>query len=243
MKHILIYTFLLLTLLGYNIPEAGAQQEQQSEQRRPSRQQRIRGPRLGLDVSGIVWHFAEPDQLSVSVYGDYEIMPAIFTVAEIGRLQVNRKNPSLNYSSKGYFGKIGADYNFLHNKLEPVAQYDMIYGGLRLAGAHYSHRAKNITIQNDYWGDYQPHNPSSVAMQAYWLELVGGIRVEALRNFFLGWSLRGQLLLSQEKDKRLDTWMIPGYGQAENNTSLYFTYTFSYRIPLSRVPAQPPTFF
>ena len=240
MKHILIYTFLLLILQVSNAPEADAQQ---SGQPQPSQRQRIRGPRLGVDVSGPVWHIAEPDQLSVSVYGDYEIMPAIFSVVEIGRLQVNRENPSLNYSSKGYFGKIGADYNFLHNKLEPIAQYDMIYGGVRFAGAHYTHRAKNISIQNDYWGNYQPQDLSSFAMQAYWIELVAGIRVEALRNFFLGWSLRGQLLLNQKKDKRLDSWMIPGYGKAENSTGLYFTYTFSYRIPLTRVPAQPPTLF
>lgn len=236
MKHTLIYTFLLLILLVSDATQSLAQQQ-------TSQRQRIHGPRLGVDVSGLVWQYVQPDHLSVSVYGDYEIMPAIFSVAEIGRLQVNRNEPTFDYTSKGYFGKIGADYNFLHNKLDPVAQYDMIYGGLRIGAARYKHQASNIMIQNDYWGNYQRGDFSSRTMHAYWMELVAGIRVEALKNFFLGWSIRGQIMLSREKDRRLDTWMIPGFGKAENNTGLSFTYTFSYRIPLTRVPAQPPTFF
>jgi len=241
MKHTLIYTFLLLILLGSDIPAGLAQQN--SGQQQPTPKQRVRGPRLGVDVSGLVYHYIEPDRLSVSIYGDYEIMPAIFSVVEIGRLQINREQTPFNYTSKGYFGKIGADYNFLHNKLEPVAQYDMIYGGLRIGAARYRHQASNITIQNDYWGNYQRGDYSSRTMQAFWMELVAGIRVEALKNFFLGWSLRGQIMMSQKKDPRMDTWMIPGYGKAENNTGIYFTYTFSYRIPLTRVPAQPPALF
>src|SRR6056297_1086315 len=96
MKHTLTYTFLLLILLVSDIPGGLAQEQAQRQQ--PSQRQRIKGPRLGVDVSGLAWQYVQPGRLSVSVYGDYEMMPAIFAVAEIGRLQVKRKEPSFDYT-------------------------------------------------------------------------------------------------------------------------------------------------
>mgnify|MGYP006274144455 FL=1 len=231
MKRTLTYTFLLLTLLAIDLPDGSAQEK------------RIRGLRLGVDVSGLVWHYVEPESFSMAVSADYEIMPAIYMAAEAGRLEVDRKKSNFNYTGEGYYARVGADYNFIQNNVDPTAKYDMLYGGIRFSGARYSHQAENISIQNDYWGNHQSGSLPSVNMGAYWIELVAGLRVEALKNFFIGWSVRGQLILSRDNDKRMETWMIPGYGKAEQNTGLSFTYSLSYRIPLTRVPEQPPAFF
>jgi len=226
MKNISTCIFLLLIL-----PLAGKGQQAFNQQKR------IKGPRLGVDVSGVVWQYMQPDQLSLAGWADYEIMPALYAIAEGGRLKVNRAQDRFTYQSTGYYGKIGADYNFLQQKLEALAQYDMIYGGLRFGGARFSHQAQNITLQNEYWGNYQIDPLPEYSMQAFWTELVAGIRVEVLKNLFLGWSVRGQVMLSKKKDPRMDTWKIPGFGNPRNGTSLSFTYSISYRIPLIKVPA------
>mgnify|MGYP000008087319 CR=1 FL=1 len=231
MKRTLTYTFLLLTLLAIDVPDGSAQEK------------RIRGLRLGVDVSGLVWQYVEPQSFSVAISADYEIMPAIYMAAEAGRLKVDRNKSNFNYTAEGYYARLGADYNFIQNDVDPTAKYDMLYGGIRFSGARYSHQAENITFQNDYWGDYQSGSMPRSNMGAYWVELVAGLRVEALKNFFIGWSVRGQFMLSRDNDKRIETWMIPGYGKADQNTGLSFTYSLSYRIPLTRVPEQPPAFF
>jgi len=202
-----------------------------------AQQQRIRGPRFGFDVSGLVWQFVEPGQLALSAWADFEVMPAIYAAAEIGRLEVERNQDLFDYSSSGYYAKIGADYNFLQQRLTSVAEYDMIYGGLRFAGAQYSHQASDVMIQDDFWGNYTIQGRPKYTMNAYWTELVAGLRVEALKNLFLGWSIRAQLMLYKQKDSQLDTRMIPGFGKGEQNTSLSFTYSISYRIPLTRMPS------
>ena len=227
MKNTFIYTSLLLILLlAGNVFKANAQQK------------RIRGPRFGFDVSGLVWQFVEPDHLALAAWADYEVMPAIYATAEVGRLEVERNQDIFDYSSTGYYAKIGADYNFLQQRLSSVAQYDMIYGGLRFTGAQFSHQASNVVIENDFWGSYPAQDRPEYTMNAIWTELVAGLRVEALKNLFLGWSIRAQLMLHKQKDSQLDTWMIPGYGKAEKNTSLSFTYSISYRIPLVKVPSR-----
>jgi hypothetical protein len=180
----------------------------------------------------------EPDQLALAAWADYEVMPAIYATAEIGRLEVERNQDIFDYSSSGYYAKIGADYNFLQQKLSSIAQYDMIYGGLRFAGAQYAHQANNVVIQDDFWGSYPGQGRPEYTMNAVWTELVAGLRVEALKNLFLGWSIRAQLMLHKQKDSQLDTWMIPGFGKAKQSTSLSATYSISYRIPLTRVPSK-----
>ena len=226
MKNTFTYFFLLLILLLSGNP--GQSQAQQK---------RITGPRLGIDVSGLVWQYVQPGRLSVAASVDYEIMPAIYAAGEMGRLQINRDQDIFHYQSTGYFGKIGADYNFLQHQFSETTRYDMIYGGLRFGAARYSHRADDITIQDDYWGSSPGSNIPEHTMWAYWSELVAGLRVEALKNLFLGWSIRAQLMISRDRDPRMSTWMIPGYGEAQQSTSLSFTYSISYRIPLVRVSA------
>ncbi len=206
-----------------------------------AQEKRIKGPRLGFDVSGVVSHYLNPERLSLSAYADYEIMPAIYANVELGRMKINRKQPSFDYKANGYFAKIGADYNFLQYKLAPVAQYDMIYGGLRFCAARYTHQASQISLSSDYWGNHRGEDISKYTMQAYWAELVAGIRVEALKNFFLGWSIRGQVKLFSEEDPRMKTLRIPGYGKASRSSGLSFTYTISYRIPLTKVAAGKTT--
>ncbi|MGM0532016.1 MAG: DUF6048 family protein [Bacteroidota bacterium] len=220
MKHILKYIFLLLILLGSKFQEGNAQDK------------RIVGPRLGIDVSGFAWEYFVPSRRNIGITGDLEINPKYYAVAEAGRLETDRKEENHHYLSNGYYGKIGFDRNFLEP--QPLSRYDMLYAGFRLGGATLSHQAENIVISNEYWGDYTGNIPSH-RINSLWAEVVGGIKTEVFKNFFMGWSIRGQLLLFRQKEAEMKPWLIPGYGNPESNTSIFITYTLSYRIPFLRV--------
>ena len=220
MKNILKYTFLLLILLVSSIEEGKSQDK------------RIKGPRFGVDVSGFAWQYFVPSRQNIGITADFEINPEYYAVIEAGRMGTNRREETHHYRSSGYYGKIGIDRNFLEP--QPQSRYDILYGGFRLSGSSFSHQADNIIISDDYWGEYTENIPSH-NLNAFWVEAVGGIKTEVFENFFMGWSVRGQLMLYQQKNRDMKPWLIPGYGNAGSNTSLYITYTLSYRIPLLKV--------
>jgi len=221
MKNILRYTFLLLILLASSTEEGKSQDK------------RIKGPRFGVDVSGFAWQYFIPSRQNVGITADFEINPEYYAAVEAGMLATNRKEETHQYSSTGFYGKIGFDRNFLEP--QPQSRYDILYGGFRLGGAIFSHQADNIILSDGYWGEYTASIPSH-NLNAFWVEAVGGIKTEVFENFFMGWSVRGQLMLFQQKNRDMKPWLIPGYGNADSNTSIYITYTLSYRIPLLTVP-------
>ncbi|MCF8335699.1 MAG: DUF6048 family protein [Bacteroidales bacterium] len=221
MKNILKYTFLLLILLTCNSQEGKTQKK------------RIKGLRLGVDVSGFPVQYFVPARQNIGITADFEINPGLYTVAEAGRLETDRKEETHHYISNGYYGKIGFDYDFL--KPQPNTRYDMLFGGFRFGGSSFNHQADDIIISDDYWGEYTERIPPNT-IKAFWAEAVAGIKTEVFKHFFMGWSVRGQLMLYRQKDAGMQPWLIPGYGKAESNTSIFITYTLSYRIPLLRVP-------
>ncbi|MBS3770462.1 MAG: hypothetical protein KGY70_07340 [Bacteroidales bacterium] len=220
MKNILKYIFLLLILLATSTPEARTQEE------------KIKGPRIGVDVSGFAWQYFVPSRKNIGITGDFEINPKYYATAEAGRLETDRKEATHHYLSNGYYGKIGFDRNFLEP--QPLSRYDMLYAGFRLGGATLSHQAESIVLSNEYWGDYTESIPSH-RINSFWAEVVGGIKTEVFKNFFMGWSIRGQLMLFRQKGTEMKPWLIPGYGSPESNTSIFITYSLSYRIPLLRI--------
>ena len=219
MKSILKYIFLLLIPLVSNLVKVQGQET------------RITGPRFGVDASGLAWHFVVPDRKSIGISADIEVKPRFYPVLEGGIMETNRKQATHDYHSKGFYIKMGFDHNFLEPK-RPML-YDMLYGGFRGGWANYTHYAENITISSNYWGDVS-QNLASNTIQALWLEAVLGVKTEVLNNIFFGWSLSGQLKVNHAEDNRMTGWLIPGYGKASKRTSLFVTYTISYRIPLMR---------
>ena len=220
MKNILKYIFLLLILLGSKVQEGQSQEK------------RIVGPRLGVDVSGFAWQYFVPSRRNIGVTADLEVNPKYYAVVEAGRLETDRKEETHHYISTGYYGKIGFDRNFLEP--QPQSRYDILYAGFRLGGSSLSHQADKIVISDDYWGTYKGSIPSHT-VNAFWAEAVGGIKTEVFKNIFMGWSVRGQLMLYRQKNTPMKPWLIPGYGKAGASTSIFITYTISYRIPLFRV--------
>ena len=219
MRNISRYIFLLLILLASNTREGAAQEK------------RVRGLRLGVDVSGFAWQYFVPSIKHIGITADFEINPKLYPVAELGRLETNRKEETHHYQSSGYYGKIGFDRNFLAP--QPNSRYDMLYAGFRLGGSTLSHQANNIVISDDYWGDYTA-SIASHNMKSFWAEAVAGVKTEVFKNIFMGWSVRGQLMLFRKNNAEMKPWLIPGYGKGGSDTSIFITYTLSYRIPLFR---------
>jgi hypothetical protein len=195
-----------------------------------SQQTRIRGLRLGYDISRLALYYFEPERKEMNFSADFEIKTHIYSAFEYGMQDVKMNNDLYSYQSEGSYFTIGFDKNYLKN-IE-LNQYEMLYGGIRYGYARYSHSASDITIVSDYWGNYTGATVPETKASAHWLELVGGIKGELFKNFFVGWSFRARYLLYQSKDNPLDPYHVPGFGSLKNRTSLGFTYSIYYRIPM-----------
>jgi hypothetical protein len=199
---------------------------------------RIKGVRIGYDLSRPALNYFEPARKCFEVSADFEVKQNYYATMEYGQQQVSLIEPGFSYSSDGYYGRIGLDYNFSKKKME-VDHYEMVFGGLRYGFANYSQLAEDIILAENYWGIQTISEMQSNDVSAHWFEVVAGIRGELFKNFFMGWSFRGRVMLWKEQGSAMYAYNIPGFGAGNKKAQLGFNYSIYYRIPLYKTKNKP----
>ena len=184
--------------------------------------------RVGVDVSGFARQIIEPEVLPVEVSVDFEWKENLFAVVEAGMLAVKVEKETHQYTADGYFGRAGADFNLLQYITGPTN--DAVLLSLRYGYSRIRQEAPFIMIPDDYWGNHETSIDRDV-YQAHWLEAGIGLKTEVLRNFFIGWSLRGKVLLNATSEPAMDPYYVGGYGSSGGNTAMTLHYSLSYRFP------------
>ncbi|HEY6082781.1 MAG TPA: DUF6048 family protein [Chitinophagaceae bacterium] len=196
------------------------------------------GWRLGMDLSRIPMHFLVPERTDLELNADLQLTDKLFAVLEGGwNKTIIHNKPVFDYNSSGYFGRLGVDYNFL--KPAYAHETTIIYGGIRYGMANMNYAIPQYQITDSTWGNVTGSLPQR-AVTAFWIELVVGMKVEVVKNLFLGWSMRPRILLSQNLGTLVRPYIIPGYGKGVNNAVFDFNYSVSYKIPLFRAKERPP---
>jgi hypothetical protein len=196
-------------------------------------QERVRGPRISYDLASLALLYFDPVRMLYTVSVDYELKQDLYPVVDLGYQQVKIDEELYRYRSNGYFARIGADLNLL-NYDKQVDVYEMMYVGGRYGLSLFSQRAGNIAVQDGYWGDFTGGEMGDQSQHAHWISVVGGMRAEFLRNFFMGWSVFLNIRFYQSGDPGLVPYSIPGFGKGENRVTVSINYTLSYRIPVQR---------
>ena len=189
-----------------------------------------RGFRFGIDGSPFIENMIMPERTGWEIVADYQLRREWFLATELGYQAVNVNEENFDYDLSGSYLKLGFDYDIVKS----INTEDIITFGLRYGLSPYKHSANNIVIEN-YWGDLQ-ESFSEESFNAHWVELVFGMKTELwfAKNVFMGWSLRGGLYLFGKKDKRMDAFIIPGYGKGDRNIVLNYNWTLMYRIPFKK---------
>jgi hypothetical protein len=190
---------------------------------------RTYGPRFGIDVARFVYIFADPSELGTEFSMDLEVYENIFPVVELGYNRISQQGDIFDYTSGGPYIRIGADYNLL--PITDRSIHHSIFVGFRYGISTFAHSAENINVASEYWGDlFISSYDNTLAGQ--WLEIVGGIRAEVAKNFFLGWMVRYKVLLNPDMDPLVAPQMVPGYGRGTLNRGFGISYGIFYKIPL-----------
>lgn len=190
---------------------------------------RTYGPRIGINLAPIVGYFSDPQVIGADASLDFELYRNLYPIFELGFSSLADSVDDASYSSGGAFARIGLDYNFL--EIGDRSMHHAITAGFRYGSSIFKHRAENITVRNDYWGDYFIDNYEN-NLNGHWIELVGGITAEVASNFFLGWTVRYKILLNPDMDPRMVPLLVPGYGQGTLSRAFGFSYSIMYKIPL-----------
>ncbi len=185
--------------------------------------------RIGLDVSGVARQFVEPETITGEISVDVEWQNNYFAALEAGMMTVDVEKETHRYQADGYFFRLGADFNILGRT--PQNPHDLVLLSVRYGYSALNHEAPFIVIPDPFWGNYQTAVPAH-RYRAHWIEAGLGLKTHLFHNIFIGWSLRGRLLLTSTKEPAMEPYFIGGFGKSNGNTNLMLHYLILYRIPL-----------
>jgi hypothetical protein len=192
------------------------------------------GFRLGIDVVRPIVSLFDEDRTGLELVGDYRVSKRFYIAAELGYREYTDQEDFYNYSTKGQYIKAGVDYNAYKNWL---GMENMIVVGLRYAFSTFDQTVNYYTINADpFLPEETVDGPINYdGLNGQWLELVLGLKVEVLRNLFLGFSFRGNTLISAKEPDNFKNLYIPGFERVfVNDFGFSFNYTVSYLIPFYR---------
>jgi hypothetical protein len=225
MKHILKYTFSLLFVLFSIVGNAQKQDTTMIAQRY--------GLRVGLDLHRLSKSFYDKDYQGLEIVGDYRISKKFYIAGELGNEDKTVDDDRFNFTTKGTYFKAGFDYNAYENWLD---MENMIYAGMRYGVSSFSQTLNTYTIYDptNYYGENTVVSGEKFnGLTASWLEVVGGIKAKIVNNFYLGFSVRLNYLVSNKKPDNFDNLYIPGFNRTyDGKFGAGFNYTLSYMIPI-----------
>ena len=239
--YIFISSFLWLATLT---PEATAQTsgtetgdtQQREERERPKERKyevvKDQGLSLGIDLSPFILRLIKDERTGLAFIGRYGVKNRWFATAELGYEHIKYDKENYDYKSDGTFIRIGMDYDIFNSEDFPTN--DNIFIGLRYAYAWQTHESGKFTIVDSYWGDYSG-SVGKTSVNSHSVDMVGGIRCEMLRNFYMGWTFRCRFLLASKHSDDLKPYAIAGYGNYDNEVAIGFTYTIEYQIPFNKL--------
>lgn len=189
------------------------------------------GIRFGIDIIQPIYSLFDDGKKGLEIVADYRIMDKIFVAAELGYNDTTTFEDYYNFSTNGFYAKFGADFNIYKNW---IGMENLMYVGLRYGFSGFNQTLNQAIINAD------PFLPNETlldpvdynGLNASWISVVFGMKVEVLHNLFLGFSISVNKLISSKEPENFKNLFIPGFNKVfVNNNGFGFNYTISYLIP------------
>lgn len=189
--------------------------------------------RLGVDISKPIISLFDKDFSGFELTGDFRFKNRYYIASEIGYTNKTTSEEYINFTTKGSYIKLGANYNAYNNWLD---MNNEIFVGVRYGFSTFNQTVNSYTIYQNgtYFDEYFVQNPIKYDdLTAHWAEFILGIKVETFKNLFLGASVSFNSLLKTIDPVNFENLYIPGFNKRHLNSSgAGFNYTVSYQIPL-----------
>lgn len=185
---------------------------------------------IGLDISKIALPLFQPHRRAVEFSLDARANKKIYGVLEGGVDRFHQTADFSDYSSGGFYTRIGFNYNFA--KSEEENRNELVYGGLRIGGAFFNQQLKSLTIPSQYWDTFS-QSYAKEKLSGYWIEAVGGLRAPLFKNIHIGWTLRLKFPIAKPQSETIDVYHLPGYGSLGSGGIFGISYSLYYNFPVS----------
>ena len=193
--------------------------------------------RFGFDPLKIALSQTDKNYSGFEVVGDLNFFENLFLSIEFGREDKTKQSEKINFTTTGSYIKLGADYNMYKNW---KGMNNHIYVGIRFANSLHKQKVNSFYLRNsDFsWGNELITSGTGIGLRenlnASWIEFVTGIKVQVLKNIYMGFNVRFNRLFNDKKPLNFDNLYIPGFNKKtdENIFGAGFNYTISYSIPI-----------
>ena len=192
------------------------------------------GLRVGIDLVRPAYSLFDENKKGLEIVADYRVADRWFIAGELGYSEHTTEEDFFTFDTKGQYIKAGADYNAYKNW---IGMENVIVVGLRYGFSTFDQSLTEYTVNNNpFVPDRTETNPEEFGgLNASWAELVLGLKVEVLHNVFMGFSMRGNVLISSSEPENFKNLYVPGFERVYvNDFGFSFNYTLSYLIPFYR---------
>ncbi|MES2730715.1 MAG: DUF6048 family protein [Bacteroidota bacterium] len=194
------------------------------------------GVRIGTDLLGIGYSIADRKQFRYEINGDIDIHKYFLTL-DYGFSRYNRAD-TMTYHNDGHYFRIGADINLL----KPDEFGNVVFLGLRYGHSFFNDDIQFTPTIDQYYGAVKPIQAHNNGIQAQWGEVVFGVKVQVIKQFYLGFTGRYKMGMSQNGKGDFGPAIVPGYGTASQSSTFGFNYQLFYLIKWREKPlfVKPP---
>ena len=183
--------------------------------------------RFNFDISRPIFNSIRSSGKSYEFGVDYYLKKEVYIVAEGGFGNSEYNYPDLSYSSNNTFFRAGLDKSLL--KRRSKADWDIALIGFRYGIGFINRGEAKYEVVDSVWGLVSGKIPSTTTT-GHWAEVVGGIKVELLKNIMAGWNVRARFLLNPRDFRELAPVLIAGYGKGDKTSVFDFNFYLSYAI-------------
>lgn len=227
LKYIINFCLLFAFVNSYSQQQLSSKQQKDTIQYKTGY-----GLRIGIDISKPFIGLFDKSYRGLEVVGDYRISKSWYIASEVGYEKETTSEDFFNFTSKGSYVKIGANYNAYKNWLD---MNNEIYVGLRYGLSVFDQTLNNYTpnVGNTYFPSANISTPRATSnLTAHWAEFQLGIKVETFKNLFVSFSGSFKVMASVNNPTNFKSLYAPGFNRIfESNTGFGFHYTISYLIP------------
>jgi hypothetical protein len=188
----------------------------------------LHGIRVEVDAAAIARSAFSRETYSFEGAVQANILQKYLPVIEIGFAGANHVSTSnVTFKTAGFFGRAGLDFKLLKQKPDEVPIPHLLIAGVRLGMSPVTYDISNITVTDTYWDETQIFDFKNNKEFKMWFEGVAGVRVEILKNIFMGFSVRFKGKFKETPKGPIQPWYIPGYG-INGGSHWDFNYSIGY---------------
>lgn len=171
-----------------------------------------------------------PQSYRLEGHAQLNIRNKYFPVVELGVAGIEKTGAgNIVFNTNGAFGRIGLDIPAMKPKDLTKRWENFALVGIRLGMSHFGYSYSHFDFEDAYWGGSTQVDATELNATKFWFELTGGIRVNVLKNIYMGWNVRNRHILNKSKSGGIAPYYIPGYG-AEEGSRWGMNYTVGYRF-------------